>query len=410
MKEDKWIEQLRDKLDGYETPAPEGLWADIESALAQQQPKPRKSRIVALRRWAVAAVVTALMLSGGYILWNHEEASQPEILSEAPCSETASEVPPSLTAMTSLPPVQPSIVAEAMADEAAKSIEPTELTETAGSTEITEPTEIAEPTEITEADNTNKTTEMVESNKRHETTDAYLPYRSRDSHSPHEFRSSHAVPTLGLYAMNGFGNPNSSNGVLMAPGMVEQFEKTYENSNVAAARITEPIYLTGYEERQHHRRPISYGLTLSYPLTKRLSLTTGVVYSKLVSEFTQIMNSQQIQQEQTLHYVGIPIGLNFRLWSLKGFSAYISGGVKADWNVATRMVTEGTTQELGKDRLQWSFNGSAGAQYDILPQLGLYVEPGLSYYPDNGSRLQNYFKDKPWSLSLQFGLRVNLNR
>jgi hypothetical protein len=217
-------------------------------------------------------------------------------------------------------------------------------------------------------------------------------------------------PTLSLYAMNGMGAQNSSNGVQMADALAKQYWETYEQSNYAAARAYDPIYLTGYEEREHHHQPFICGLSLSYPLTERLSLTTGVVYTKLNSDFTQIMRSQQIQQEQTLHYVGIPIGLNFRLWSLKGFSAYISGGVKADWNVATRMVTEGTTQELGKDRLQWSFNGSAGAQYDILPQLGLYVEPGLSYYPDNGSRLQNYFKDKPWSLSLQFGLRVNLNR
>lgn len=217
-------------------------------------------------------------------------------------------------------------------------------------------------------------------------------------------------PALGLYAMNGINSQRSSNGVLMADALARKFNDTYANSYGATTRTPEPIYLTGFEERQHHQRPISYGLTLSYPLTKRLSLTSGVIYTKLASDFTQIMRSQKVEQEQTLHYVGIPIGLNYQLWALKGFRAYASAGTLAYWNVATHLVTEGVTQELPKDRMQWGFNGSIGAQYDIVPLFGLYVEPGLSYYPDNGSRLQNFFKDKPWNMSLQVGLRINFGR
>ena len=217
-------------------------------------------------------------------------------------------------------------------------------------------------------------------------------------------------PALGLYAMNGINSQRSSNGVLMADALARKFNDTYANSYGATTRTPEPIYLTGFEERQHHHQPISYGLTLSYPLTKRLSLTSGVIYTKLASDFTQIMRSQKVEQEQTLHYVGIPIGLNYQLWALKGFRAYASAGTLAYWNVATHLVTEGVTQELPKDRMQWGINGSIGAQYDIVPLLGLYVEPGLSYYPDNGSRLQNFFKDKPWNMSLQVGLRINFGR
>lgn len=215
--------------------------------------------------------------------------------------------------------------------------------------------------------------------------------------------------SLGLYAMNGLGNQNSSNGVLMADALAKQYMETYAYSNVAATRRSEPIWLAGYEERQHHHRPITYGLTLSYPLSDRISLTTGVVYTKLQSDFTQVMRSQQIQQEQTLHYVGIPLNLNYKLWAYKRFRTYLSAGVKADWNVATHLETEGVSQQLAKDRMQWSLNASLGLQYDIVPKLGLYVEPGLNWFPDNGSKLQNYFKDKPLSCSLQLGLRMSFN-
>ena len=123
-----------------------------------------------------------------------------------------------------------------------------------------------------------------------------------------------------------------------------------------------------------------------------------------------MMRSQQIQQEQTLHYVGVPLVLSYRLWQYRGFRTYLSAGAQADWNVATHLETEGVSQQLPKDRMQWSLNGSVGLQYDVIPQLGLYAEPGLSWYPDNGSRLQNYFKDKPLTFSLQIGLRLNLKR
>ena len=104
----------------------------------------------------------------------------------------------------------------------------------------------------------------------------------------------------------------------------------------------------------------------------------------------------------------MPLDLSYRLWELKGFRAYASAGALTYLNVATHVVTEGVTQEMEKDRAQLSLNGSLGLQYDAIPQIGLYVEPGLSYYPDNRSLIQNFFKDKPVNLSLQVGLRVNI--
>jgi hypothetical protein len=36
------------------------------------------------------------------------------------------------------------------------------------------------------------------------------------------------------------------------------------------------------------------------------------------------------------------------------------------------------------------------------------VQPGLRYYPDNGSHIKNIFKERPWMFDLQFGLRYSL--
>jgi len=63
---------------------------------------------------------------------------------------------------------------------------------------------------------------------------------------------------------------------------------------------------------------------------------------------------------------------------------------------------------MKKDRMQWYVGGSMGVEYQVVPLLGIYAEPGLRYYFDNGSGMQNFFKDKPTSWNLQVGFRLHL--
>ncbi len=405
MKQDKWTQQLRDKLAEHEVAPPEGLWADIEASL--EAPRKGKSRFVALWRWAAAAVAVALTIGGGYLLWPEGDTS-PQLAQPFPSlqEEEAGVGPETISESTQAPK-------ELLAEEIQKIQPPTLVPphEERGRA-AQETVDEAQPETPTTAETTDSHTERPDvgetevTDKLSNTREAVV--RDMDRQIAEMKKRKSSPLTIGLYAMNGFSGQSSSNGVLMAEEMARKYREVYENSYATAARSTEPIYLTGYEERQHHHRPVSYGLTLSYPLTERLSLTTGLVYTKLSSDFTQVMNKMQIRREQTLHYVGVPLGLSYRLGALKGFRAYASAGALTYLNVATHVVTEGVTQEMKKDRVQLSLNGSLGLQYDVIPQLGLYVEPGLSYYPDNGSNLQNFFKDKPVNLSLQVGLRVNM--
>lgn len=212
--------------------------------------------------------------------------------------------------------------------------------------------------------------------------------------------------SLGLYAMNSFGNQTGRNGVLMSPELLQKFN----TPSSAASRTRTPVYLAGYEERQKHYQPLSLGLSVSYPLTQRLSLTSGIVFTRLHADFLYIMPTNQIKKEQTLGYLGIPLQLSYRLWKYQGLKVYLTAGGQADWNITTDLKSNDVSQKMDKDRMQWSVNGALGIQYDIIPQLGLYAEPGIKYYFDNGSRLQTFFKDKPTNFSLQLGLRWNLSK
>ena len=408
----EWTQQLHDKLAEHETAAPEGLWADIEAAL-QAQPLPRKSRFVAWRRWAAAAAVALLAVGGTGLWWaTHDSSDTAALPQSAPqyASHVREDTQPCLsppdedvaetgtTAMTATklqrpPTAQPESVAEPLAmEEAAAAVAPVQETVAAVKAEAT--------------DTPTKRPYMSEETSHTTAVEPYTPIRG----NMRPATGSKRQLSIGLYTMNGLASYDGSNGVRMADHLAKNYYNTFANSYALASRATEPIYLTGYEERQNHHRPVSFGLTIGYPLTDRLALTTGMVYTKQTSDFTQMMRSQQIEREQTLYYVGLPLAVSYRLWRAGGFRVYASAGATALWNVGTRLATEGVDQETKSDHMQWSLSGSLGVQYDVMPLLGLYAEPGVSYYPDNGSTLQNYFKDKPVNVSLQVGLRFNLDR
>ena len=101
------------------------------------------------------------------------------------------------------------------------------------------------------------------------------------------------------------------------------------------------------------------------------------------------------------------MNLQYALWQWRGLSVYLSAGGQVDWNVKAEANTDGVDQEMNKDWAQWSVGGSLGVQYDFIPQIGLYVEPGILHYFDNGSHVSNFFKDKPTDFNLQLGLRFH---
>ena len=158
-----------------------------------------------------------------------------------------------------------------------------------------------------------------------------------------------------------------------------------------------------------HHAPVSVGLQVAFGIAPRLSLSTGLVYTRTSSDFYPYAPSSNYNVHQVLHYVGIPVGLNYEFWQSGGFHAYVMAGAEADYNVKNDTEEEGVKKEDAKrDRVQFSGKASLGAQYDITPKVGLYIEPGAKYYFDNGSHVENTFKDKKLNFNLQFGLRFNL--
>lgn len=229
--------------------------------------------------------------------------------------------------------------------------------------------------------------------------------------------------SMKLYAENlgaGMGNINSGSNIANRYSdsgvMADPMPGVYPDPSVGGSNDVDYLMAAAYKALQKspqgkakHHAPVSVGMQLAFGIAPRLSMSTGVVYTRTSSDFYPYAPNNDYNVHQVLHYVGIPVGLNYELWSSGGFHAYVMAGAEAAYNVKNDTDEDGTRkQDAKRDRVQFSGKASLGAQYDVSPNVGLYVEPGARYYFDNGSDVENTFKDKKLNFNLQFGLRFNL--
>ena len=229
--------------------------------------------------------------------------------------------------------------------------------------------------------------------------------------------------SMKLYAENlgaGMGNINSGSNIANRYSdsgvMADPMPGVYPDPSVGGSNDVDYLMAAAYKALQKspqgkvkHHAPVSVGMQLAFGIAPRLSMSTGVVYTRTSSDFYPYAPNNDYNVHQVLHYVGIPVGLNYELWRSGGFHAYVMAGAEAAYNVKNDTDEDGTRkQDAKRDRVQFSGKASLGAQYDVSPSVGLYIEPGAKYYFDNGSDIENTFKDKKLNFNLQFGLRFNL--
>ena len=173
------------------------------------------------------------------------------------------------------------------------------------------------------------------------------------------------------------------------------------------------------EENIHHRQPVRVGMSVRYPLGGRWSMESGLQYSRLTAQITRSSVGKGNRTDQELNYLGVPLSVSYLLAGGKHLSVYASAGGTVEKMVrgkrTTKEVTGSTegpaqTESVSIKPLQWSVNGSVGAEYHLNQTLSLYAEPGVSYHFDNHSSIPTYYQEKPLGFSLNLGLRINLNK
>ena len=152
-----------------------------------------------------------------------------------------------------------------------------------------------------------------------------------------------------------------------------------------------------------HYRPLKMGLSTRLPLTQKLSLTTGLTYSLYGSKFTYTLSGEKTQ---LVHYLGVPVRLDYTLASNRWLDVYVGGGVAGDLCVGSTLGGNA----FAKDGPGFSVLGAGGLQWNMTKRLGLYVEPELSWtLPSDKHVLKTYRNEHPLVFTVATGLRINLN-
>lgn len=419
MKEDR-LKDIRDKMSDYEAEVPQDLWSAIDSAVGRRQ---QKKLWIRAGRYAAAAVVVAAIGLGIYILQPdsslvvHSE-SNPNTRAQASANNA-----PAVTSDDADP-----------GNNSAAEIRASEFEHTPYATLAEAKPVIVEVVEGTssmqiKSDGESLNVHPVDSNESasesfthslppisHEVKqDKTVTYnsRQRDRQQQQEAYDSGRL-AASIYTTAGTGGTSMQRYTSFGLMGIDPGDANWKDDPYMGMLVTNKGHLA--DRRVRHRLPVHAGASIAYRINDRVSVETGIAYSYLSADIHEGSDSYYFAGEQSLHYVGIPVGVRIRAMSWKNFDIYVGAGFEADKCVSGTLkksyVINGQTRDDGHESisirpLQWSVNAGAGVQYNISSMVGIYAEPGLSYYFDNGSNIETIYSEKPLNFNLNIGLRVS---
>ncbi len=168
-----------------------------------------------------------------------------------------------------------------------------------------------------------------------------------------------------------------------------------------------------------HDQPISFGITVSKEIVDDLYIETGLVYSYLYSRSRNANANFQVRETQRLHYIGVPVNVNYNVFSLNRLNVYasvggmvekdvygdfrrIGAGESADFN--SRSEEEEITK-ISQRHPQVSVNAGVGLSYPVYNRLRLYGKIGGAYYFDAKNEHKTIYSDRKIVMDLNVGLR-----
>lgn len=383
--DEKWLNDIRDKMSDFRTDEPAGLWSDIIEARSKAKHGARWLWVPAFAALAAAAIFVGLRSDG----------------SISPGTVTT---PLAIAIKSPAPQLQVAFPAEAPAIYGMKRQKPD------GGT-------------ATPQENTHFRNDIAELTPEKKSEDSAIVQEDlrANAYESNYFAQAESVPkavkrfTVGINATGGTGaSYNATNPGTGLAGGLGPDNAYWEDSPALGIAVYNQGRETSTDMRHH--LPLHLGINMAYKINNRWSVESGVTYTRLHSQLREGSSSHYTDMGQTLHYLGVPLNLTCAIVSSKWIELYCSIGGSMEKCIegtqTTAYVLNGTSHGTSSDSiadkpLQWSIGAAAGIQYFITPWLGAYLEPGVRYYPDDGSSLETIYKERPLNFNLTFGLRFS---
>lgn len=421
-----WKEDIHDRLGNFETDAPDGLWEAIHQRMTQTEPAQAEKRQTpfvlqpTLRRTACAAAACLALIAGyqyfadgGKETVNGVKVAQGGV-ADIPTSRYVAKnaVAPAATvyAQTQNSPavLQPNGRVEQTADAIAQ---PTQNDESA---QISTPQHLnistSQPHNPSTPQHLNPSTSQP-----HNPSTSLLAYTPADnSRGRHEGA---ARWTLSTSAMTGMGASSVTNSTATYVEAVGPDDVMWADNPQLGIGIFNQGKSVKTEYK--HRLPVRVGLNVAYRLTDRLSVESGVSYTRLSSDMKDGTKDNYSSGSQKLDYIGVPLNVKYRAFGYRRLSVYASAGLLTEKCVSGKTTHEYVisgekkkheAEDVAAKPWQLSVNAALGAQLDVLRNVGVYIEPGVSYYFDDRSQLSTIYKEKPLNFNLNLGVRYTIGK
>ena len=402
-----WMDKLKEKLENYSEPIPPFGWEQLEKELV---PPVKKRILYPYRRWGAAAAAVLLVVASSLSIYFLNTPTADEIRhTVAPVLASDPDLLPPAhdpdMQVAKVEPVQPRpVIAQAGKVTERQGIEPSVPAET-----VTCPVEEG-VNPIREAEAKETLPDETKETKEESGTVVRPHQRSGQDklHIPAEKpKAKKGRWSVGAAVGNGGGTSFSGNGAVeplhssfsdqrlnLAPTAGNEIIQIPNNQVVVFKEGVPYLKRTDEIVDIKHHQPVSFGLSVRKGLAKGFSVETGVTYTLLSSDVQTVVSDARIDQK--LHYIGIPVRANWNFFDKDRFTLYVAAG--------------GMVEKLGNDKLtvnplQFSVSGAVGAQFNATKHIGVYVEPGVAYFFDDGSDVQTIRKDTPFNFNLQAGIR-----
>ena len=446
-----WKEDIHDRLGNFETEAPDGLWEAIHQRMAQTEPAQAEKRQTpfvlqpALRRTACAAVACFALIAGyQYFADGGKETVSGVKVAQGRVADISTNryvaknaVAPVATvyAHTQNSPavLQPNGRVEQTADAIAQ---PTQNSESAQISTSQHPNpSTSQPLNPSTSQHLNTSTSQhlnpstsqplntstsqphnPSTSQPHNPSTSLLAYTPADnSRGRHEGAA--ARWTLSTSATTGMGASSVTNSTATYVEAVGPDDVIWADNPQLGIGIFNQGKSVKTEYK--HRLPVRVGLNVAYRLTDRLSVESGVSYTRLSSDMKDGTKNNYSSSSQKLDYIGVPLNVKYRAFGYRRLSVYASAGLLTEKCVSGKTTHEYVisgekkkheAEDVAAKPWQLSVNAALGAQFDVLRNVGVYVEPGVSYYFDDRSPLSTIYKEKPLNFNLNLGVRYTIGK
>ncbi len=429
MNED-WLHKVHDRMTGYEIDEPDNLWEAIESQRAETSSTSRPMKrpvMIWIKRSIAAAAMIAVVISAGVHLINiKQEASLAPLRTKATDNPVISpEFRPQNTMAHAVRDKQPSktLIAQNILPAHGSDILPAIPS---AQTEIQAEAQTADNHTYENRDNpavvegkpvkSNDTAERVERMEKQQ----FHPDADNGhiASIPKKVSASNNV-SVAIYSSGGTGSAlsYSSNGDLFVGAGVGPDNSDWADNPLLGILVFNQG--KDIETDIKHHLPIRAGVSFTYNFNERIGIETGLSYTNLTSDVREGSESHYYTGEQKLHYIGIPLNVKYRFISWKRLDLYASTGVLAEKCVSAKLDKDyfldqqkkkRVSENLSEKPMQWSVNASVGVQCTLVKSMSIFVEPGISYYFNDGTDIRTIYKEKPFNFNLNLGIRFSFGK